>query len=356
MVDNMKTIYIHIGAPKTGTSAIQHFLKDNRNKLLEKGFLYCNTGMTENSGQAKLAWNLKDINFGNKVKKDIWDNLDREIMDHNGDIILSSEYFWILSGKEIYKLKEIFNDLQVKVVVYLRRQDEWVIANVLQQIKIFEKEWPSIEEHIYANLNNAYYYPIINNWSKIFNQSNLIVRPYEKQQFYKGNIFADFLFHCFNMELTEEFKLPKKNINPRLSRDAVEYKRFVNNLPINNKFKNGILKPLLSYSQDIDPKTHEPFQDHMLLSPNERIQIINRFEEDNKKVALEFLKQSIDNLFISDPPVNSTHTEYKGLDLTKTVEISKYILKDKFSTATDKTINDKLICLIIRGVINEISK
>jgi hypothetical protein len=32
----MTTIYLHIGMPKTGTTSLQHFLSNNREKLLEK--------------------------------------------------------------------------------------------------------------------------------------------------------------------------------------------------------------------------------------------------------------------------------------------------------------------------------
>ena len=36
----MKTLYIHIGTPKTGTTSIQNFCGLNREKLKEQGVLY----------------------------------------------------------------------------------------------------------------------------------------------------------------------------------------------------------------------------------------------------------------------------------------------------------------------------
>jgi len=36
----MKTVYLHIGLHKTGTSTIQFFLANNREKLAELGYLY----------------------------------------------------------------------------------------------------------------------------------------------------------------------------------------------------------------------------------------------------------------------------------------------------------------------------
>ena len=36
----MKTLYIHVGTPKTGTTAIQSFLLDNQEVLAKKGYCY----------------------------------------------------------------------------------------------------------------------------------------------------------------------------------------------------------------------------------------------------------------------------------------------------------------------------
>ena len=36
----MKTLYLHIGTPKTGTTSLQHFCHDNQQKLAEKGYFY----------------------------------------------------------------------------------------------------------------------------------------------------------------------------------------------------------------------------------------------------------------------------------------------------------------------------
>ena len=39
-MNKRKTIYLHIGSPKTGTKTIQKFLYENKDKLLENGILY----------------------------------------------------------------------------------------------------------------------------------------------------------------------------------------------------------------------------------------------------------------------------------------------------------------------------
>lgn len=38
------TLFLHIGRPKTGSTALQHFLMKNRQRLLDNGILYPLTG------------------------------------------------------------------------------------------------------------------------------------------------------------------------------------------------------------------------------------------------------------------------------------------------------------------------
>lgn len=44
MNEMQKTIYLHVGANKTGSSAIQNFCNSNRDSLLSSGLLYPVTG------------------------------------------------------------------------------------------------------------------------------------------------------------------------------------------------------------------------------------------------------------------------------------------------------------------------
>ena len=45
----MKTIFLHVGTHKTGTTSIQHFLARNRYELQERGFSYPDIHMLEDA-------------------------------------------------------------------------------------------------------------------------------------------------------------------------------------------------------------------------------------------------------------------------------------------------------------------
>ena len=66
----IKTLYIHIGVPKTGSSAIQHFLDLNKNQLYSDGYIYkqlkvknydCSTRVESSSGEIQTIEELRFI-------------------------------------------------------------------------------------------------------------------------------------------------------------------------------------------------------------------------------------------------------------------------------------------------------
>ena len=64
-----KKIYLHIGTAKTGTTSLQKYLYENRNKLILDGFIYPEPYSNPNKGQYKNGYtflmrlvNGEDIN------------------------------------------------------------------------------------------------------------------------------------------------------------------------------------------------------------------------------------------------------------------------------------------------------
>lgn len=347
-----RTIYLHIGAPKTGTSAIQEFLLLNKDALLKKGVHYCDTGMTSESGQAMLAWNLLGIHFGTPVDDRIWDEFLEEIENYKENILISSEFFWVFSKNEVMRVHELLKKYTIKVILYLRRQDLWAMANALQEVKVFNQEFDSIDEIVNKILDETDYNEKVKIWSDIVGDNNIILRPYEKKQMHKNDIYHDFLFNGLGMELTDEYSIPRKGINPRLVQDALGYKFIVNNLPINKEYKNIITNSLFSYSNSIDPKSQQPFQEHTLLSPEKRIEIINTFESKNSELAKKYLNS--ESLFKEEMPSLNEWKPYKGLSIDAAIEISRCILKDKYKIYSEDSIENILLNSLIHGVINNV--
>lgn len=134
----MKTLFLHVGLSKTGSSALQSWLSLNHQQLKEQGVDY-----------ADLSPNAKDgkITAGNGVSlfhacnnKD-WTEVERLInyvyFKGSDKAIISSETLQNICMESAKKIKEISlrNGIRVKVILFARSAYELLYSNYLQGVK-----------------------------------------------------------------------------------------------------------------------------------------------------------------------------------------------------------------------------
>lgn len=318
-----KSFYLHIGSPKTGTSALQYFLLKNRSVLNRKGFDYPSHTLDPNgvsSGNAKeFARCIQDNNA-------ISESMTKKMLHTEySSVILSSEYFFQIENQYISKIKDLLGRASTKIIVYFRRQDSMMIAAFNQGVKRhgFKED---ISQYFETYKDKPYFYQsVIEQWGKVFGKENIIVRPYEKQQFFNGSIFSDFI-HQLNLDLTTEFTLPIQNINSSYRIDALEIKRLFNRLPslVRHLFKVDII--LQQYSESRGKVGDWPYS---LLSPIQRESICETHKWINTTIARNYLGRHDGRLFYDPlPDSNQLWEPYPGLSSNKVVEISRF-LKEK---------------------------
>lgn len=253
----MSTLYLHIGTPKTGTTAIQYFLLNNRELLKEKGYYY--PVMKEKFERISIRRNahfLIDYKCNKEMNRDVQQQKIQSCynelflaLDENKNVILSDEAIW----HACKKIKNIWGNLlsrtkekghNLKVIVYLRRQDEFIQS--YWKCKVLANETRSFEEYVkskkyaFCPLN---YYTHLSNISKIVGKDNILVRIYEKEQ-YKGRahtIVSDFM-DAIGLELTSEYEQTNDEKNISLDYICTEIKRRFNAMPEfegKNYFRNG---------------------------------------------------------------------------------------------------------------------
>ena len=150
------TLYIHIGTPKTGTTALQGFLAKNRKTLQEHGAVFPDFGLVY-KGVAKNRnahflvatkdpFRAKEMGVCMKILK--------QQAALYPKILISDESIWTFYGHPDVetapfwkKLKEMLDgmDLDLKVIVYLRRQDQYAFSYYAQKIKEIEGTWATLE-------------------------------------------------------------------------------------------------------------------------------------------------------------------------------------------------------------------
>lgn len=125
-------VVVHIGAPKSGSSAIQRFCVSHRDKLLELGYYYPEHTLDVNGvsgGHTQLAGALL-----NKKYEQADSTLQRwltEAREQDACLLLSAE---ALYGQH-EAVANMCCDLRVKVVAFLRHPIEYLLANHNQGVK-----------------------------------------------------------------------------------------------------------------------------------------------------------------------------------------------------------------------------
>jgi hypothetical protein len=311
----MVKVYIHIGTPKTGTSSIQKFLFDNRKILLEKGYLYSAYGRAGSKLQASisvaalfshhnLVWELTKATVYDP-KAGGWKEILGEIKHLKAkNVVISSEFFYgIVDYDKLISLKDLLG-CETKIIVYLRRQDQYFQSLYSQAIKM-GRPHESITQYILANKFKCDYYKLLEPWRKTFGQENIIVRVFDKKQL-KGGVIQDFLETInVNMDKVEIEKFQSENITTNLK--VIKVLEFLNKIAINkisisqNKWKKlalAIANPHNKISEIIAKLPNFLISDQ-LLTLQERIDLLKEFEESNRKVAYEYLGREDGKLFDS---------------------------------------------------------
>ena len=131
----MALVHLHIGTHKTGTSSLQRMMVGLRPMLRDRGVLYPESGIrAKTDGHAHLpaiiAGTTELYLREHKVKRaPYWEMLEQEIKDARAErVILSSESFDRLTGPQVARVAESLKGHDVRVVVYLRNQLDYMIS------------------------------------------------------------------------------------------------------------------------------------------------------------------------------------------------------------------------------------
>ncbi len=319
-----KTLYLHIGTPKTGTTSLQRFLGANAELLQNLGFAYPISEFKYPHVQrvrnahflvGKLYHNNEETQKRKRDKKREA-QLQEEGMSmvHAAflrfpNVILSDEHIWRVTGKKHEAMWKHLaedaqaNDYEIKVIVYLRRQDGYMYSWLSQLTKTANSRryatvgWEELKQNEEKMENmelHLDYYAHLESIAAYVGKENITVRVFDRSKFRgMGNtIYSDFL-QCVGLEFTDAFVLPPAEANSSLTGNRQEIMRVLNILCDGDDDLRSHMRGLLHEAE----ANKNPLNKFEMYDPQELQAFLADYADSNQAVAREYMGETEAPLF-----------------------------------------------------------
>lgn len=275
---------IHIGRPKVGSTALQGFLNMNRPALEKHGICYPKTGLYQGASHHFSLVFLSSLPDHATVKdvrpEDLYQALADEVAASGmSRAVISSENFWLVKPARLKPLlREHFD---VRIVAYLRRQDEVLVSSFVQEIRGGSLSLDTTMDSYLEDdgrLQLLDYDAILTGWEQAFGLENVSVRLHEAMQ---EGIERDFL-QVLGITSHKHFRFfdTRSNASPAL--DLLRMLETMHGFPVGDLTRrqlSGILTKVSEHvgiEDGLDPKG--------LISKQQRRQVMAQFTDSNERL------------------------------------------------------------------------
>lgn len=320
-----RLVSVHIGGPKTGSTAVQAFLSRSLATLRDRGVLYpdvCLRGFGHHDlaflvGGGYPVWATPQERGLESLALD----LDRALMSESLHVVLSSEDFFLYPRPEVLKalIDRKEHGRRTQIIVYIRRQDQMAVSWYNQAVKA--QGYAGDFEACERETRHLWDYRVqLATWATAFGEENMRVRVYEPGALKDGDICADLL----EVLGIDGLGLPGAGalVNTNLNRDLVEFQRQVNRLPLEPAQKRRFHKELIALTEAT--RGQGLFEDTPFIGPSGRRAILEHYAEQNRAVARQWFGR--EELFSAVDPTEPEPGPYGGLDLARSQLIYGWIL------------------------------
>lgn len=280
----MKLI-LHIGGAKCGSTAIQNYLKDNRERLSEeKGILIPGTklvpGEQVTGEQIFFFEQMREDPEGIEIVERRLSRLHQHMQDAGQTTaIISAENLINPFGFERFFIRAQ-NFFDIDIVLYARRQDQYFVS-AWQQWHL--KTYPSLAEYVDARLGlDANWADMLAPWEAALPKARITVRRFQRDKLHGQDVVTDFFETTGLGGLLDGTSSSEKNrsFSESLGEIAARNSDLFTG-PHDNEFFNVMF-------QAIGPAVFKTNKGSFLFTLEERNRILNAYEDSNARLRAAY--------------------------------------------------------------------
>jgi hypothetical protein len=285
-------LILHIGTPKTGTTAVQRFLHRNRRALTEYGFHNATTP-PHNLGHANSIADALYASDHRAVQTFLASHVKSARQRGADTVLISAENFYVRNvllamqrgevcpnaleddRRVVEKLGALLPDelATCRIVCYFRRPDRYAESLYNQHVKrgVIDGTFDEFLSRIEPVLH---YDTCVRSWADVFGRRNCAVRLYDTV---KNDVVGDFVTNVLGIQDVTQFSHAHKQENERISRDLLEFKRLKNRTArFSERYLDCAVFHLIEKEVGLLREEPESYQD--FLSPEDRAELLRRLQ------------------------------------------------------------------------------
>lgn len=292
-----RRIILHIGAGKTGSSAIQSFLDLNVDALGKEGIIVPDNNLDLNGPaygnhvRVFKEWAESPVEGQRALEAAVTKIFER--VDDEASILISAENLAAL-GPAPAIFEGLAKNYDINVILYIRRQDEFILSAWQQWNAKVQKDFLAWLLSSVDRLGNWKTY--ITNWERVVSREKITVRIFDRNLLANGDVVADFFSLLDLKQPFETFVYPEKDINPSFNdaiMDLVQGDERVFDSPHDNRFQNFVSK--------VTGDRYVKSGRESLLTEAQRRAILHRYAASNRWVQENYFPERIEGLFAPIP-------------------------------------------------------
>ena len=312
-------VVLHIGSDKTGTTSIQQLLRRNRSALLDRGVLYPRSpGRVRHAGLGLYArpddvllesrdWLRGELPEPTVFRRRLRRRLLREVTESGApQVVLSDEALYRMAPDSIGRVGGLVTGLggRVRLVVYLRRQDDHLVSRYQQAVKVGEVL--PLDVWALRDFSNMYdFADRLRKWQVTLEPAELVVRTFERERFSGGSLEQDFL-DAAGLDVRVADLRSVEIRNESLGVEAIEVLRILNL----HRIRDAGLETWQISNRDHVRKLRDAATGPQVTLPEADLdRFMTQWAESNRRVAADYLGDPSGALFKTPRRTAGTTTE-----------------------------------------------